>query len=216
MRNIAFAGLMFSVVTMPALCASYDDLNAGIRFRNQGDWALAISRFDKAIAAKDLTQGQLFIAYLDCAEAHLKLKHFDQAVSDYSNGLALRPDDPEALIGRAAAYESVGKYEGAASDLDTIIARQPKWYCQVNRIWSAFGVPPRSEEAQTIAAKRQAPTALTATDAKCSDFAVNLSIPSDQRILSPHERFLRASSSSCTAGRKCWRSSPRWARSSAR
>jgi tetratricopeptide (TPR) repeat protein len=101
-------------------------LTAGIQRHNQREWDAAIAHFDSAIAAGDLTPGQMFIAYLDRAQAQLVLKHFEQAVSDYSSSLQLRQADPAALVGRAAALESVEKYDAAVADLDALVAIRPK------------------------------------------------------------------------------------------
>ena len=124
--RIGLGCLVAAAWAMPAACASYDDLNAGIQFCNQENWAGAISHLDKAIAAGDLPPSQQFVAYLDRGQAHSSLKHFEQALSDYSDSLTVRPNDPVALMERALVYESFGKHDEAIADLNTLIGNSPK------------------------------------------------------------------------------------------
>ena len=51
-------------------------------------------------------------------QARLMADQPDPAIKDATEGLAISPDDPDLLIGRATAYESVGDNRAAMDDLN--------------------------------------------------------------------------------------------------
>ncbi|HEY1877388.1 MAG TPA: tetratricopeptide repeat protein [Rhizomicrobium sp.] len=127
MKKIAIAVALLMVLgARQASGSSYDDLNAGIQFRNLKLWNDSITEFDKALAANDLLPNQQFIAHLDRGQARLVLKEYDQAIADYSACLALQPGNTVVLFQQAIAYLDSGKLTEAVANLDTLIARRPK------------------------------------------------------------------------------------------
>ena len=127
MKKAALATLIvLSVLSaVPAICASYDDLNAGIQYYNLEQWQAAIAAFDKAIVGNDLSPSLQFIAHLDRGLAHENLGQNDEALTDYTASLAIRPREALALSERAKTYILVGKFQQAAEDLDTLVAVRP-------------------------------------------------------------------------------------------
>lgn len=126
MKKIAMVAVLISALGMgQASASSYDDLNAGIQFRNLRQWNDEIGAFDKALAAGDLSPDQQYIAHLDRGQAHQLLKQYDLALADYSACLALQPKSAAALFQRAIVYLNGGKLTDAAADLDSLIAVRP-------------------------------------------------------------------------------------------
>jgi lipoprotein NlpI len=126
MKKIAMAAALVAMLgTGQASAASYDDLNAAIRFRNLKQWDEAVAGFDRALAGGDLLPSQQFIAHLDRGEAHRALKQYDLAIADGTAALALQPGNAAALSGRAVAYLDAGMLTQAVADLDTLIAQRP-------------------------------------------------------------------------------------------
>lgn len=126
MKKIAMAAALVSALGIgQAPASSYDDLNAGIQFRNLRQWNDEIAAFDKALAAGDLSRDQQYIAHLDRAQAHQLLKQYDLALTDYSASLALEPKSAAALFQRAIVYLNTGSLTQAAADLDSLLAIRP-------------------------------------------------------------------------------------------
>lgn len=113
------------MIAAPAAATGYDELNAGIQLWNLDDWAQSREFLDQALAAGDLTPNQKFVALLDRADDHQKLKNTDLALADYTAALALQPASVVALLGRATTYESAEKYDLAIADIDAVIAIRP-------------------------------------------------------------------------------------------
>ncbi|HEX4272473.1 MAG TPA: tetratricopeptide repeat protein [Rhizomicrobium sp.] len=126
MKKIAVAAALMAALGIgQASASSYDDLNAGIQFRNLRQWNDEIGAFDKALAAGDLLPNQQYIAHLDRGQAHQLLKQYDLALADYSSCLALEPNNAAALFQRAIIYLDTGKLTEAAADLDSLVALRP-------------------------------------------------------------------------------------------
>jgi lipoprotein NlpI len=126
MKTTAMAAVLTLALGAGAAAgSSYDELNTGIQLRNLKQWDDAIAAFDKALTAGDLVPSQQFVAHLDRGQAHLILKHYDLAITDYAACLDLEPGNAIALFQRSIAYMDAGKLAEAASDLDALIAQRP-------------------------------------------------------------------------------------------
>jgi tetratricopeptide (TPR) repeat protein len=53
------------------------------------------------------------------------LYHYEDALADYNQSLALRPDDPDTLSNRAAVYASLGRIDEAQADLERSLQQHP-------------------------------------------------------------------------------------------
>jgi|GEM_PF-1718045 len=125
MKKIALAVLLLAGWAGTALASSYDDLNAGVQYYNQGQWQAAIGAFDKALAANDLGPDLQFISHFDRGQSYAWLGRADAAIEDYSASLQVRPAEVEVLFDRAAAYVNSGKTDLAAMDIDRVIVARP-------------------------------------------------------------------------------------------
>jgi tetratricopeptide (TPR) repeat protein len=124
MKKLGFAALLLAIAAGPALCASYDDLNAGIEFYGRQEWDTAIVRLDKVIAAGDIAPSLMRVAYFDRGQAHAAKGQIEKAIADYTAALA--PGDPETLTERAFAYADAGRPDDALADLRSAHAASPK------------------------------------------------------------------------------------------
>ena len=85
----------------------------------RGDFEQALSSFYKAIKLND----NFFPAYLNAGAANLQLKNFRAALSIYTTLLPKAPEEKQAYIGQAWAYESLGHSKAAISTLDSYLAK---------------------------------------------------------------------------------------------
>ena len=104
MKRLVLAALLFVAFSTPVLCASYDELNAGIENWTKEQWDFAIAHFDKAISAGDLGSDLMRVAYYDRGRAHDQKGETEKAIADLAAALALKPGDIPSLVSLAYAY----------------------------------------------------------------------------------------------------------------
>ena len=56
---------------------------------------------------------------------HAALKHWDEAIADYSEAIRLRPEDPWGFANRAAAHATLRHWDKAIADYSEVLRRQP-------------------------------------------------------------------------------------------
>ena len=82
------------------------------------------------------------------ADAYVALRHHDcsTADSEFSKFLAVKPDDAEAISGRADALVCLQKYDDAITDYSRAIQLDPKWFDYLGRgiAYKAKGDPARA------------------------------------------------------------------------
>lgn len=100
------------------LYACYDALNGG-------DNAAAIAACDRAIAAGDLSDSDLAVAYTRRSIADRNLQRYDDALTDCGKAVAHRPDDWWAHFACGNAQGSKGDYPAALKSFGAAIARGP-------------------------------------------------------------------------------------------
>ena len=99
MKVLSAAALFVLLLISQADAASgYALLNAGIAARGRDDPDAAIGFLTQSIAAPDLPQNLLAVAYFDRAEMYAEKEQYDLALADTTAGLKLRSDDYEALV----------------------------------------------------------------------------------------------------------------------
>jgi lipoprotein NlpI len=125
MKRLGLAALLVSCVITRASGASYDELNAGIAARNQGDWDAAILHFGNALADDELIPDLQYVARLDRGEAYAAKGNLDGAVADFTACIGLRPDDAVPRMRRATIAAATGKLDAARQDVDALIASDP-------------------------------------------------------------------------------------------
>ena len=68
--------------------------------------------------------------------AFLELEEYDQAVTFFDRTLEIRPDAPDALLGKGRALANVGRFEASIVPLDRILTGP--WYPGDAHYWRAF------------------------------------------------------------------------------
>lgn len=108
----------------------------GIAYLGKTDYEAAIAYLETA-----LTLGGSRVEDLDfdinyyLATAYYKDGQFDEAVRVYNAILGLRPDETNAYYLRGSVKLSEGDFESAQRDFDTAVAKDPKNYDQMIRIY---------------------------------------------------------------------------------
>jgi tetratricopeptide (TPR) repeat protein len=128
MKKTAMAAILLVATSASSLSAGYEDLNAAISYRNQGQYDDAIIWFTKAIQDGDLTPDQTRIAYLDRGLSYATMKDTKNAIADYSAAIAAQPDDLLPYENRAATYIALGNFEMAYADYGTLLKLRPHDY----------------------------------------------------------------------------------------
>lgn len=116
-------GTLSWVVAIPFLA-----LFAVASARQCAVWKDDVSLWTDAIAAFPSTPDAGFnraMAHVYRGDAFAKRLEWDEAVADYTAALDIRSDVPEAWLGRAFAYELVGRKELALADFDRLLALTP-------------------------------------------------------------------------------------------
>lgn len=116
MRSTVWAAILVAATATPGVCASYDDLNAGISYFNQEQYDNAIIWFDKALAAGDLIPDHKRLAHLDRGLAYRTKGETQKAIADFTSAIAAQPRDLQAYKQRSAAYLDLGDIENTLSD----------------------------------------------------------------------------------------------------
>ncbi|OGK10573.1 MAG: hypothetical protein A2W80_18870 [Candidatus Riflebacteria bacterium GWC2_50_8] len=93
--------------------------NLGSKYLMLGDTAMALHEFDTVMSLlKKGEKGYLKAGALSLrGMAHLKLEHFDEAISDFTQAIAINPREMAAYSSRSIAYEKIGRHEDAQSDI---------------------------------------------------------------------------------------------------
>jgi tetratricopeptide (TPR) repeat protein len=84
---------------------------------------------------------QNFVNYLLLGNCYVRLGQLNAAISCYSTGIALQPDQPWAYVNRGLAHLNIRDYPGAIADFDRVIALRPDMVeAYVNRAVARMGV----------------------------------------------------------------------------
>ncbi len=80
----------------------------------------------------------LAIVYFDRGTAYLSKGDYDRAIADYTQAIAINPQDAEYYIARGYAYDRKGDHDHATADFSKAAAINP-WSGDIYlRSWSAF------------------------------------------------------------------------------
>ncbi len=118
---------LFVSVGAPFCSASgVDAANAGMQAYKNGDRKKAKILFESALKSNELSKENYIIVNNQlCGLFGSELKT-GEAIDCYSETLYLNPDNPAALLGRAALYHEIGQYAAAVKDLDRYIDLCPR------------------------------------------------------------------------------------------
>src|SRR5262249_41029687 len=71
------------------------------------------------------------------ANLSFSAEEFDQALDFFNRTLEMRPDDPDALLGKLRALTYLGRYNEALTAADHLLGLE-RWYLGDARYWRAF------------------------------------------------------------------------------
>jgi tetratricopeptide (TPR) repeat protein len=128
MRQTILVAFILAAPLNVAAGAGYDDLNVAISYFDQEQYDNAISWFDKAIAANDLTPDLMRLAYLDRGLSHSAKSETQKAIADYGSAIATKPDDMLAYRERISAYLASADLEKALTDYESLRRLRPHDY----------------------------------------------------------------------------------------
>ncbi len=124
MRNTLIS-LAFVAASAAACAAGYDDFVRANAAQQAGNLELALSSYNAALSAGDLSAAFIPNAYLGRAQIYYYNGKCALALADLDAALALRP----ALVGgldlRAFANDCLGKTDAAEADLNALITTAP-------------------------------------------------------------------------------------------
>jgi tetratricopeptide (TPR) repeat protein len=101
--SLLFLSLVLCFVSL-GWAGGIDDLKAGIAAYQRGDYDETIRLDTQAIAAGDLSQKNLRVAYISRANAWRHKKDYDRALADYNKAIELDPKDDAGYDGLAWLY----------------------------------------------------------------------------------------------------------------
>jgi lipoprotein NlpI len=119
--------IILLVMLMPcsALAAGYDDFSRGINANQHGDNEGAVTAFDAALAAGDLSPALIADVHRGRALAYWRLDKCDAALADVEAGLHLREGDAALIALRAEIMICRKDYGAALTDYGALIASGP-------------------------------------------------------------------------------------------
>jgi len=93
-----------------------------------------------------------FTADYDRALAHLKKREYERAIETFTDALRRDPKSPNAYLGRALAYRSIGDEASAVQDERTARelggAEGSTWARLVNRAYQLWKADPQASKAE--------------------------------------------------------------------
>ena len=105
----------------------------GISYAVKGQWAEAISDYNKAIEINP----SFATAYTGRGYAYLNKGQYDKAISDFNKAIEINPRDAIAYNGRGIAYYKKGQYDKAIFDYSKAIEINPRFAnAYNNRGWT--------------------------------------------------------------------------------
>lgn len=125
MRRLTALGavwLLFAALGGAALAQGLPDVRLGNEAFRQGDYAAAVGHYTDAIRSGELVGEALAITYNNRGVAHGEAGDFDPAIADYSQALALRPDDETTIRNLRVAHVRRGEVRFASGAYDSAIA----------------------------------------------------------------------------------------------
>ncbi len=123
-----------------ALAQGLPEVRLGNEAFREGDFARAVSHYTNAIRSGELVGEALAITYNNRGVAHGEAGNFDPAIADYSQALALRPDDSTTIrnlrvahVRRGELEFASGAYDAAVADFGEAIALEPEHHLAYQR-----------------------------------------------------------------------------------
>jgi tetratricopeptide (TPR) repeat protein len=96
-------------------------LSLGAVQMKRKNYAAAIDAFSKAVEVDPAG----WINHLSLADAYRDTEHWDEAMAEYSEALARKPDFPEALLGKAETWDRMGRAADAIAGYERALEAAP-------------------------------------------------------------------------------------------
>jgi tetratricopeptide (TPR) repeat protein len=120
------AALVLAGLCPPAAAGGKEDILAGNRAAQAGDYAKAVELYTKAIESGGLSDHNLAVAYANRGSAKDDGGRTDQAIKDFNRALELDPGYAEAYYNRSFAYEKKGLLPLAVADMEKAVRLAPE------------------------------------------------------------------------------------------
>jgi tetratricopeptide (TPR) repeat protein len=120
---VVFYGLGFVEGLIPG--TSLYHANRGDEYSNNGKYDLAIAEYTKAMK-RQTNREQLAVLFYYRGYAYYNKGDLQNAISDFSSVLAIRPDEKRSYLMRGVGYATNGEYEPAVKDFTQVISMDPK------------------------------------------------------------------------------------------
>jgi tetratricopeptide (TPR) repeat protein len=142
--SFLFLSLVLCFVSL-GWAGGIDDINAGLAAYNRGEYDEAIRLYTQAIAAGDLSQENLHVAYVNRGSAWHRKGDYDRAIADYTKAIELDPKYTIAYYGRGLSCQNKGDYDRAIADYTKAIELDPKYASAYNNLAWLLAVCPESK-----------------------------------------------------------------------
>ncbi len=130
--RIVLSAVIFTTLAVPRAYGAEMPKPSDLGFAalSKGDWAMAVTQFDKAVRAEPGNAHR----YYDRSQAYSLKGDFDLAIADLTEAIRLAPNYALAYRNRGAFYLAKGDYNRAIADCDQAIRRGLKdWRTYNNR-----------------------------------------------------------------------------------
>ncbi len=118
----------------PGQAESSDVASEAIYALRRGEFEKAIELTTKVIDSGDLEEDDIINAYILRADAYAAMGRTEEAISDVSSTLQLRPDDPSLVNLRGDIHLNSGEFPAALQDYDRSIELKPDfWEAYIDR-----------------------------------------------------------------------------------
>jgi tetratricopeptide (TPR) repeat protein len=119
--------VMLSVFTLAAvaLAGGKDDIAAGNKAAQDGQFKKAVSLYTKAIGSKQLTPANKAVAYNNRGSAYDDMGQTKAALADYAQAIAIDPAYAEVYYNRSYTYEKLKQWKKALADASKAAELEP-------------------------------------------------------------------------------------------
>lgn len=121
-RRAAWLVGLFVFVSTPGAADGPSDAAVGFQAAERGNYTRAVRYYTRALWSQELSEQQAAAVHYGRAFAHIKLARFDKAVEDYTQVIALTPDDAAAYYNRGVTHAAVGDLKAALADYTSAIS----------------------------------------------------------------------------------------------
>lgn len=116
----------------------------------QGKWEMAIPDYSTYITRTDKKAAELYLGYWGRGKCYFSIKNYNDATSDFSQSILLKPTDLNLLTWRASVYFDSKRYSEAIKDYEAYMLGNPKDLKQRFLLGSAYAKNGDNEKATQV------------------------------------------------------------------